>query len=109
MSARLLQLPGPLNIRRLIKSSPDFDPVEIGLTQIEKFEQQLAKFFWAIVFDLEPDGVTPAGAAQLVFDAAEEVLSLLIIYIEIAVSSNPESVNPIEDQSRKEIADVVFD
>src|SRR5438477_2188326 len=83
--------------------------VEISLAQIEEFQEQLAKLFRAIVFHLEQDSIASARSAQFIFDAAEKVLSLLLIYIEIAISGNAEGMNSIEDQSREKIADVLFD
>ncbi len=85
------------------------EAVKIGLGQIEKFEEQLAKIARAIGFHFQAHGIAPAGAPQFLLDAAEQIIRLFFVDVEVAVPGDAKGVHAIEDQTREEIGDVVLD
>ena len=95
--------------RQMRHRSRTVEPVEIGLRQIEKLEQQFAKILWTIRFHFQTDGIAAAGTPQLLLDAAEQIFRFFLIDIEIAVARHAKGVHAIQNQTGKKIADVMFD
>ena len=61
------------------------------------------------LLDLQPDRGAAPQVAQLVLDLLEEVLGLLLVDVEIAVSRDPERMRALQAVSREELARAQLD
>ena len=73
------------------------DLVKIGFAQVEKFEEQFPKIFWAIGLYFETHSIATARPAQLIFDTAQEIFRFFIVDIKIAVSGHAKGVHAFEN------------
>src|SRR5262249_50218981 len=82
-------------------------PVKIHFSQVEKLENQFAKFPGTIRGNFETNGVATAGTTQFLFDGPEKIICFLFVDVEIAVPCDAEGVRPVKNKTRKEIGNMV--
>jgi len=75
-------------------------------SELEVIEQELLQVFRTFVADFESHGRTIAAGFQLTFQCSYEVADLLIVDIQVAVSSYTKLVATIDREALKQLVDM---